>query len=137
MPALPLKLRIAPLPLPVCAGWLPCAGVSAWLAEARRIEEAAPGAVIRFYPLAASAQDQSVAGVVITVSSGPPELDRVLGPQVQRLGEVAPGVLVPVQARLEPALTVAEWRRFFPWPLHFFHPTIGLTGFEERDALDP
>ena len=137
MPALPLKLRIAPLPLPVCAGWLPCAGVFAWLEEARRIEEAVPGAVIRFYPLAASAQDQSVAGVVITVSSGPPELDRVLGPQVQRLGEVAPGVLVPVQARLEPALTVAEWGRLFPWPLHFFHPAMGLTGFEERDALEP
>ncbi len=137
MPSLALKLRVAPLPLPVCAGWLPCAGVSAWLAEARRIEEAAPGAVIRFYPLAASAQDQSVAGVVITVSSGPPELDRVLGPQVQRLGEVAPGVLGPVHSRLEPALTVAERRRFFPWSLHFFHPVMGLTGFEERDAVEP
>ncbi len=137
MPAVPLKLRVAPLPLPVCAGWLPCAAVSAWLAEARRIDEAAPGAVIRFYPLAASAQDQSVAGVVITVSAGPPELDRVLGPQVQRLGEVGPGVLVPVHARLEPALTDPEWHRFFPWSLHFFHPAMGLTGFEERDALDP
>ncbi|MES2709500.1 MAG: hypothetical protein V4726_23085 [Verrucomicrobiota bacterium] len=149
MPVLPLRLRITAPPLPVAAGWLPVGEVALWLAEAWRVVSVKPEAVVKFYPLAKSVQDQRVAGVIITVSRGEPylktppspdsgmDLDRVFGPRVQRLGEALPGVLVPVNTRIEPALTETERRRFFAWPLHFIHPVMGLTGFEERDALLP
>jgi tetratricopeptide (TPR) repeat protein len=137
MPALPLKLRVSATPLPVCAGWLQTADVRVWLSEARRIMEAAPGVVVRFYPLAASAQNQTAAGAILTIKGNVPNLDRLFSPQVQRLGEGAPGVLMPVEARLEPALTDPERHRHFPWSLHFFHPVLGLTGFEEHDGLTP
>jgi len=93
--------------------------------------------VVRFYPLARSAQDQTAAGVVITVTGEVPTLEAVLGPQVQRLGEVFPRVLAPVLSTVEAALTVEERRQLFPWHLHFIHPVLGLTGFEERDGLLP
>lgn len=181
MPDLPLRLRITAPPLPVAAGWLPVAEVALWLAEARRIVSVKPEAVVKFYPLAASVQDQRAAGVIITVRGGgpvskknqhspqpqpPPQhpnpapdpnpppssssspaaaprpagdlnLDRLFSPRVHRLGEALPGVLVPVDSRIEPALTESEHRRLFAWPLHFIHPVMGLTGFEERDALLP
>lgn len=137
MPSLPLKLRVASTPLPVRAGWLPVADAAAWLHEAKQIQEAAPGAVVRFYPLAATSHDQTATGVIITVSGEVPPLDPLFSPPVQRLGEAFPGVLVPVEAAVHPALTGPEQQRLFPWALQFFHPALGLTGFEERDALLP
>lgn len=150
MPALPLKLRISGAPLPVAAGWLPVADPALWLEEARRLVSVKADAEVKFFPLAASAQDQRAAGVIITVDCSPGAdtgahmaeaaalpLDRLFGPRVLRLGEALPGVLVPVEARIEPALTDAERRRFFPWTLHFLHPALGLSGFEDRDALRP
>lgn len=153
MPALPLKLRISGTPLPVAAGWLPVADPALWLEEAGRLVSAKADAEVKFFPLASSAQDQRAAGVVITVGvragagmgaagTGSAEtdalpLDRLFSPRVLRLGEALPGVLVPVAARIEPALTEGERRRFFPWALHFLHPVLGLSGFEERDALRP
>lgn len=137
MPVLPLRLRTAAQPTPVCAGWLPVAEVAAWLAEAGRIAQAAPRAEVCFYPMARPAQDQTASGVLIRVTGEVPNLDRVLGPQVQRLGEIFPGVLAPVLSTLEPSLSAAERQRCFPWNLQFIHPVLGLTGFEERDALSP
>ena len=84
MPSLPLRLHPTDVPLPVCAGWLPEADVARWLEEAGRIEDAAPAAVVRFYPVAAAPQDQSAAGVILHVSGAVPDLDRLFGPRVQR-----------------------------------------------------
>lgn len=137
MLAIPLRLHPAARPLPVCAGWLPVADPLAWLVEARRIAAVSAHAVVKFYPLATSAQDQTASGVVITVDGEVPSLDAVFGPQVQRLGEALPGVLVPIHARVEPTLTDAGRQRLFPWAVHFIHPVLGLTGFGEGDAVLP
>jgi len=137
MIALPLRLRFHPDPLPVAAGWIADADVSAWLSEARRVMTADAKAEVRFYPLAISPRDPAVGGALLIVSGSGAALDRVFGPRVQRMGFVLPGVLAPVQSRLEPALTPEECRRLFPWTLHFFHPVLGLTGFDAADALTP
>lgn len=138
MKPFPLRLRPAVTSLPVRAGWLPVRGVESWLVEAARIQEADPLAVVRFYPLPESAVSPAAAGVIITVEGKKVGLsDMVFGPRVQPLGEILPGVLIPVDAAMVPALTLPEQRRLFPWTLHFFHPVLGLTGFAENDALLP
>src|SRR5687767_8368027 len=98
MPSLPLRLRPYTEPLPVAAGWLASPDIKAWLREARRICEADENAAVKFYPLAASARDQSVSGALIIVTGEGLVLDKVFGPQVQRLGVAAPGVFVPVMS---------------------------------------
>ncbi|MDB6070416.1 MAG: hypothetical protein JWL81_1587 [Verrucomicrobiales bacterium] len=131
-------LRMAATALPVRAGWIPVPDVRVWLEEAARVEEAAPGAGVRFYPLPASASNPSVSGAVITVSGKvDAALDSIFSPRVHRLGEALPGVLIPVDSRLTPALTSLEQARLFPWALHFMHPVLGLAGFAEADALLP
>lgn len=137
MPVLPLQLRPSNAPQPAVAGWLPGADLEDWLAEAGRLAAAYPAADIRLYLLAVSATDQSAAGVILTVSGTPPDLSRVFSARVQLLAEPLPGLLIPVDARLSATLTAAEQQRIFPWPLQFLHPVLGLTGFEERDALSP
>ena len=137
MPALPLKLRPASDPLPVVAGWLPTAEVAEWLREARRIVEANANAKVAFYPLAVSPTNHELAGALLLVTEATLALDKIFGPQVQRLGKSSGGVLVPVHSRLEPALTSDEERRLFPWAVHFFHPVLGLTGFDAADGITP
>ncbi len=137
MKSLPLRLRACSVPLPVAAGWLASPDAESWLREARRICEANARAVVKFYPLAVSLHDHAVSGVIITVSGAEVALEKIFGPQVQRLGMAVPGVLVPVNSRLEPALTAEEQRRLFPWPVQFVHPVLGVTGFDEADAITP
>jgi hypothetical protein len=137
MPDLPLRLRPADPPLPVRAGWLPVADPKRWLAEARRLEERSSGVVVTFYPLAGVHPDPGNSGVVITVAGNLPDGAPAFSPQVQPLGEILPGVFVPVHSTLEPALTEEEQRRFFPWSVHFIHPVLGVTGFEAGDARLP
>lgn len=137
MPDLPLRLRPANQPLPVRAGWLPVAGLKTWLAEARRLEETSSGVVVTFYPLAGAHADPRQSGVLITVAGNLPDGALAFSPQVQPLGEILPGVFVPVSSTLEPALTEEEQRRFFPWSVHFIHPVLGVTGFAAGDARLP
>ncbi len=124
-------------PLPTAAGWIACGDVAVWMEEARRICEAMPRAEVRFYPLAVSVRDHAAGGAVILVSGAAGALEKLLGPRVMRLGFALPGVLVPVDSRLLPALTEAEVRRVFPWALQVVHPVLGVTGFEEADAVAP
>lgn len=137
--ALPLKLKpqVADEPLAVSAGWLPSPDVSVWLREARRILESNARAQVKFYPLALSSKNPQVSGTLILVLGSTHPLDKSFGPQVQRLGEEFPGVFVPIQSRLHPALTAEEQRRLFQWKVHFMHPVLGLTGFGDEDAVLP
>ncbi len=137
MPPLPLRLRPCSAPLPAVAGWLQTTDVAEWLREARRIAEVNAKAKVTFYPLAVSPGNHDLAGVLLLVSEAALELDKVFGPQVQRLGKSRGGVLVPVHSRLEPALKSEEERRLFPWSVHFFHPVSGLTGFDTTDGITP
>jgi tetratricopeptide (TPR) repeat protein len=130
-------LRYSDSNLPVAAGWVACGDAAVWMEEARRVCETVPGAEVRFYPLAVSARDHAAGGAVLVVSGANVALEKVLGPRVMRLGFALPGVLVPVGARLLPALTEAEARRVFPWGLQVVHPVLGVTGFEESDAVAP
>lgn len=136
---LPLQpsLRPSSATLPVAAGWIASGDAALWMREARRVCESNARAVVRFYPLAVSARDHAAGGAILVVSGAEVALEKVLGPQVMRLGFSRPGVLVPVGTELLPALTEDEARRVFPWVLQFVHPVLGVTGFEEADALAP
>jgi tetratricopeptide (TPR) repeat protein len=44
-------------------------------------------------------------------------------------------LFIPADAILEPPVSEAEIRELCPWPLAFLHPTLGLSHFENDDAL--
>ena len=42
---------------------------------------------------------------------------------------------LPADAELHPPITNSELAELCPWPIAFFHPTLGLLGFDEQAAL--
>ena len=134
MKACVFRLRTNEEPLVTVAGWLPSAEVGEWLEEARDFVAGHPGAGVRMHVVAGEGAG-SVAGVVLVVTG-------VAGavrfrPRVVALGELWPGVLVPVRSRAGMALTEAEVRAMFPRQLHFVHPVLGVTGWSAEDAVLP
>ena len=116
------------------AGWLPSAEVGEWLEEARDFVAGHPGAGVRMHVVAGE-KAGSVAGVVLVVTG-------VVGavrfrPRVVALGEMWPGVLVPVRSRAVMALTATEVRAMFPRQVHFVHPVLGVTGWSAEEAVLP
>ena len=134
MKACVFRLRTSEEPLVTVAGWLPSADVGEWLEEARVFVAGHPGAGVRMHVVAGEGAG-SVAGVVLVVTG-------VAGavrfrPRVVALGELWPGVLVPVRSRAGMALTEAEVRAMFPRQLHFVHPVLGVTGWNAEEAVLP
>lgn len=43
---------------------------------------------------------------------------------------------IPASAALYPAVTKSELEKILLWKVQFFHPTIGLVGFEPEDRID-
>ncbi len=118
-------------PAAVSAGWLATADPLEWLREAAHCLR--QGCPVALYPVARSAADPRAAGVVLVPRQGVP----VFRPRVQLLEEVLPGVHAPQGATLSAGLLPNERAYFFPYSLHFFHPALGLTGFEPKDELRP
>ncbi len=134
MKACVLKLRMSEEPLVAVAGWLPSSEVGEWLEEARVFVAGHPGAGVRMHVVAGE-KSGNVAGVVLVVTG-------VVGavrfrPRVVALGEMWPGVLVPVRSRVVMALTEAEVRAMFPRQVHFVHPVLGVTGWSAEEAVLP
>ncbi len=134
MKACVFRLRMSEEPLMAVAGWLPSAEVGEWLEEARDFVAGHPGAGVRMHVVAGE-KAGSVAGVVLVVTG-------VVGavrfrPRVVALGEMWPGVLVPVRSRAVMALTATEVRAMFPRQVHFVHPVLGVTGWSAEEAVLP
>ena len=43
---------------------------------------------------------------------------------------------IPVHAELYPPVSSTELQKILLWQVQFFHPTIGLVGFEKKDRLN-
>ena len=130
IPPLTLVRTARPTP-PVSAGWLASPDPREWLREIARCR--ARGCEVAIYPVAASAADPRACGVLLLPRSGTPRFH----PRVQPLAEIAPGVHAPPDAALSAGLLENERTYFFPYHLHFFHPALGLIGFDARDELAP
>lgn len=118
-------------PAAVSAGWLATADPLEWLREAAHCLR--QGCPVALYPVARSAADPRAAGVVLVPRQGVP----AFRPRVQLLEEILPGVHAPLGASPSAGLLANERAYFFPYALHFFHPALGLTGFEPKDELRP
>lgn len=116
---------------PVSAGWLASSDPREWLREVARCR--ARGCELALYPVANSAADPRAAGVLLLPRSGSPRFH----PRVQPLAEIAPGVHAPPDAALSAGLLENERGFFFPYRVHFFHPALGLVGFDPKDELTP
>jgi tetratricopeptide (TPR) repeat protein len=55
---------------------------------------------------------------------------------INAYGLIGEKLFVPVNTTLIPAITSAELQTLLLWERQVFHPTIGLVGFEAKDALD-
>lgn len=115
----------------VSAGWLPSVDPMEWLAELAHARR--HGCALALYPVAAATSDPRFIGVFLLPRKGKP----VFRPRVVPLMETLPGVHVPREAGLSAGLLPNERAFFFPYPLHFHHPSLGLIGFESKDELSP
>jgi hypothetical protein len=128
----PLALnRVTRSAPPVSAGWLASADPVEWLREVAHCR--AQNCPVAIYPVAASTADPRAIGVLLV----PRQLVPRFHPRVMPLGELMPGVHAPQDAAMSAGLLANERDFFFPYPIHFFHPSIGLVGFDPKDELAP
>lgn len=129
---LPLALIRTKRPAPaVAAGWLASSDPTEWLREVAHCRS--QGCMVSIFPVAASAGDPRAAGILLVPRQGVPGFR----PRVLPLGEILPGVFAPLDACLSAGLLSNEREFFFPYQTHFFHPSLGLVGFEAKDELSP
>ena len=128
----PLTLvRVARTAPVVSAGWLASPDPVDWLREVAHCRKQAVD--VALYPVARSASDPRAAGVLLIPRGKVPSFR----PRVQELVELLPGVHAPADAALSAGLPPNERGYFFPYALHFFHPSLGLIGFDPKDELVP
>ncbi|MEO5915878.1 MAG: hypothetical protein ABIS50_16705 [Luteolibacter sp.] len=128
----PLALIRVTRPAPlVSAGWLASSDPAEWLREIAHCRT--QGCAVAIYPVSASAADPRAVGILLIPRQGVPRFR----PRVLPLAELMPGVHAPLDAALSAGLLANEREFFFPYQIHFFHPSIGLIGFDPKDELSP
>jgi tetratricopeptide (TPR) repeat protein len=128
----PLTLVRVVRPAPVVsAGWLASPDPAEWLREVAHCRR--QGSQVALFPVAASPADPRPAGVFLLPRGAVPSFR----PRVQLLVEISPNVHAPADAALSAGLPENERGYFFPHEVHFFHPSLGLTGFGTTDELPP
>jgi tetratricopeptide (TPR) repeat protein len=112
-------------------GWfLPGETAAKWLDELARCGLAVMET--RLFVVPRSINDQAPAGLLI-VPAQPETLSQPPAGIGCRL--IAGRLFVPLEAALHPPITDAEARSLCALPVLFFHPSLGLSGFEETAAL--
>lgn len=127
----PLSLRPAPAAVHAPAGWfIPGNDPARWLAEIARW--GLPMPALRLYVLPASVRDRSAIGVLVVPPDGaaPQSVRRALP-----YGRLAGRLFLPVDARLDPPVSDAELRDKLLLDVQVLHPSAGLVGFQEDEAL--
>ena len=133
MPPLPLTL-VHPNreTAAVSAGWLASGDPLEWLREVAHAR--AQGCHLAIYPVAASLADPRAIGVFLLPRGGEVPAFRA---RVMPLVEILPGIHGPQDAGVSAGLLPNEISFIFPYPLHFFHPSVGVVGFDPKDELSP
>lgn len=84
------------------------------------------------YILPQSLQSPEPAGLFVIIHHpASVAADRLLNPY----GVMADKLYVPVDTKLFPECTTAELQKMLIWDVQVFHPTIGLVGFDKKDAV--
>ncbi len=127
-----LHLRFTTSPLREPRGWfLPGDRAEQWLMELCGWD--IPHSALQLLIVPHSAQDPSPIGLLVVVSG-----DRPIVPKSRShaYGLLAGRLYLPVEARLEPAVSETELRQQFAEDrLYVWHPAAGLVGFDAGDVL--
>jgi len=115
---------------PACAYLLSGHDAGGWLAEMTRWS--VPLADARVYVLPRSRSDIRPAGALVVLPTG---VSPAVSQRLLPYGRFGRNLLLPVDARLAPAVAPEELAALVPHHCCVFHPAIGLVGFEEADAL--
>jgi tetratricopeptide (TPR) repeat protein len=114
------------------AYYLPGEDVSAWIAAMAGWNT--PMGALRLYIVPKSSRDLSPAGALVIGRGLPPGAE---SPACLPYGCLAGKLYLPAQSEIQPAATDEEFRRLLPGHLYVLHPSTGLVGFEQADALGP
>jgi len=137
-PAISEPVVILPLQLRHCAtfdgdpdAWfLPGDSTARWLEELSRCGLA--DSETRLFVVPRSVPDRAPAGLLVM----PARADAVARPPAGLpLRRIADRLFVPLEAVLHPSVTDAEVRALCPLPVSFFHPALGLSGFEAESGV--
>lgn len=115
---------------PVTAWFLPGADAGHWLEELAAGDLALPGTSL--YVVPQSVEDRRPAGLLVIPPKGHTASQPLRGMACGTIGE---RLLLPVDAELNPPLSEVELRELCRLPLLFFHPSLGLSGFEAESCL--
>ena len=129
MTTLSLQPETAPAK-PASAWFIPGADPAHWLDVLGRAGLA--GAEVRLFVVPQSAEERRPAGILVIGAQGNPPPDHA-GALACRCR--AERLFFPAEAELFPPVEDEELVRLAKFAVLFFHPTLGLTGFEETDAL--
>lgn len=85
------------------------------------------------YAVPQSIQDREIAGLLVILKQGhfPDQLE--LQEAYQCLGGA---LLIPQYSSIQPQVADTEWRHILHYKWQFFHPGIGMVGFQQDDQLD-
>ena len=115
---------------PTVAWFLPGDDPEHWLAELTRC--ALARADTRLFVVPRGASDPAAAGLLVVPESGRKASSRPAGLACGLAGE---RLFLPVEAALSPAISADELRGMCRLPVMFFHPILGLSGFEHEATL--
>lgn len=86
---------------------------------------------IEAYLVPKSIADNDCGGILVVFKGQSPVQRKIRYP----FTEITDGFFIPVDGRLFPDPVVNELASIKRWPVQFFHPHIGLVGFERKDAM--
>jgi tetratricopeptide (TPR) repeat protein len=126
-----LELRYSPQATGEVAGWfLSGSDSNVWLAELARCELTGPD--VQLFIVPQSINDPRAAGVMVLPKTKITPKQSPAGLSLRRFGE---RLLIPVDATIHPPISNSEALQLCHWPVTFFHPTLGLTGFDPESTL--
>jgi tetratricopeptide (TPR) repeat protein len=125
-----LELQLRPEPLRPATAWFFAGNdPERWLHEL--IECGLAELDTRLFVVGSKRTDRRAAGL-LAIPAKQRELSRP--PRAIACGAIAERLFLPVDAALSPPLKDSEVRKLCSFPVAFFHPTLGLSGFENESA---
>ena len=126
-----IQLRLAPAPVRSVAAWfLPGAEADEWLEEISRSGLGLRETRLLVIPNCVA--DRTPAGLLIIP---PPGAVPTRSPRGMACGVLTDRLYLPVDAELLPTMDNEELKQLCPLEVYFFHPTLGLSGFERESTL--
>lgn len=112
------------------AAYLPGTDVELWLLEMARWK--LPWKDLQCFPVPVSLEDNRQAGLLVIFPENTTAQTSDFPNPYIRIGK---RLLIPQHTKLFPPLLPEELNSLSSWEVQFLHPTIGLVGFDEKDAI--